>query len=94
LPGIDLRTGGGGVPRVFMRGLPPRHAPLYLNGIPINSVADGQFDPRLISTESIAEIVVVEGNSSVLYGPGTTAGLIDIAKATTYRRRIGRRLRR
>jgi vitamin B12 transporter len=90
LPGIDLRTGGGGVPSIFMRGLPPRHAPLYLNGIPINSAADGQFDPRLIPSESIAEIVVVEGNGSVLHGPGTTAGLIEIAKATTYRRRIGR----
>jgi vitamin B12 transporter len=78
LSGIDVRTGGGGIPRLFMRGLPPRHAPLYLNGIPINSAADGQFDPRLIPTEDIAEIAVVEGNSSVLYGPGTTAGLIDI----------------
>jgi vitamin B12 transporter len=77
-PGIDIRSGGGGIPRIFLRGLPPRHTPLYLNGIPLNSAADGQFDPRLIPIENIAEIKVVEGNSSVLYGPGTTGGLIDI----------------
>ena len=77
-PGIDIRSGGGGIPRIFVRGLPPRHTPLFLNGVPINSAADGQFDPRLIPVENIAEIKLIEGNSSVLYGPGTTAGLIDI----------------
>ncbi len=61
-----------------MRGLPQRHVPLYLNGIPVNSAADGQFDPRLIATENIAEIKIMPGVSSVLYGPGTTAGLINI----------------
>lgn len=77
-PGIDVRSGGGGIPRIFLRGLPPRHTPLFLNGVPINSADDGQFDPRLIPVENIAEIKLIEGNSSVLYGPGTTAGVIDI----------------
>jgi vitamin B12 transporter len=77
-PGIDIRSGGGGIPRIFLRGLPPRHTPLFLNGVPINSADDGQFDPRLIPVENIAEIKLIEGNSSVLYGPGTTAGVIDI----------------
>jgi vitamin B12 transporter len=77
-PGIDIRSGGGGIPRIFLRGLPPRHTPLFLNGVPLNSAFDGQFDPRLIPVENIAEIKLIEGNSSVLYGPGTTAGLIDI----------------
>jgi vitamin B12 transporter len=77
-PGIDIRSGAGGIPRFFIRGLPPRHTPLFLNGVPINSAADGQFDPRLIPVENIAEIKLIEGNSSVLYGPGTTAGVIDI----------------
>jgi outer membrane cobalamin receptor len=77
-PGIDIRSGGGGIPRIFLRGLPPRHTPLFLNGVPLNSAADGQFDPRLIPVENIAEIKLIEGNSSVLYGPGTTAGVIDI----------------
>jgi outer membrane cobalamin receptor len=77
-PGIDIRSGGGGIPRIFLRGLPPRHTPLFLNGVPMNSADDGQFDPRLIPVENIAEIKLIEGNSSVLYGPGTTAGVIDI----------------
>ncbi len=76
--GLNLSPGGGGIQRLFLRGLPPRHTPLYLNGIPLNSAADGQFDPSLIPVENIAEVKVIEGNSSVLYGPGTTAGVIDI----------------
>lgn len=77
-PGIRVRTGGDGVPRIFLRGLPPRHTPIFLNGVPLNSAVDGQFDPSLIPTENIADIKVIEGNSSVLYGPGTTGGVIDI----------------
>src|SRR5579864_131033 len=51
-PGVDIRSGGGGIPRIFLRGLPPRHTPLFLNGFPINSAADGQFDPRLLPVEN------------------------------------------
>lgn len=80
--GINLRTGGDGVPRIFLRGLPPRHTPIFLDGVPLNSAVDGQFDPSLIPTEDIARIDVVEGNSSVLYGPGTTGGVIDIITKT------------
>ncbi|MDE2166128.1 MAG: TonB-dependent receptor [Alphaproteobacteria bacterium] len=82
MPGINVRTGGDGVPRIFLRGLPPRHTQIFLNGVPLNSAVDGQFDPSLIPTEDIARIDVIEGNSSVLYGTGTTGGVIDIITKT------------
>jgi outer membrane cobalamin receptor len=78
VPAVNVSSGGGGIPRIFLRGLPQRHAPLFLNGVPLNSAADGQFDPRLIPVENIAAINIATGASSVLYGPGTTAGLINI----------------
>lgn len=78
LPGVDVRLRKQGSPRVQIRGLPPREVPLFLNGIPINSASDGQFDPRLIPTENIALIQVTRGTSSVLYGPGALGGVIDI----------------
>jgi outer membrane receptor for ferrienterochelin and colicin len=43
LPGLDIRTGTDGVPRVDLRGFRSRHV-LLLNGIPFNSTFDGQFD--------------------------------------------------
>lgn len=78
LPGIDVRRGGEGVPRINIRGFRSQHTILLLNGIPINSSFDGQFDPHLISTENISKIKVSYGNHSVLYGQGGLAGVINI----------------
>ncbi|RJP15291.1 MAG: TonB-dependent receptor [Candidatus Abyssobacteria bacterium SURF_5] len=78
LPGIVIRVGAEGTPRVDIRGLRSRHVTLLLNGIPINSTNDGQFDPSLIPVENIAEIKVSYSNHSILYGDGGLAGVINI----------------
>lgn len=78
LPGVDVRRGGEGVPRINIRGFRSQHTILLLNGIPINSSFDGQFDPHLISTENISKIKVSYGSHSVLYGQGGLAGVINI----------------
>jgi outer membrane cobalamin receptor len=78
LPGIDVSKGAKGTPRVNIRGFRSRHTLLLLNGIPINSTYDGQFDPHLIPTENIAKIKVSYGSHSVLYGQGGLAGVINI----------------
>lgn len=78
LPGVDIRRGGQGIPRVNIRGFRSRHTILLLNGIPINSTYDSQFDPNMISTENIAKIKVSYGGHSVLYGQGGLAGVINI----------------
>ncbi|KPK21400.1 MAG: TonB-dependent receptor, partial [Nitrospira bacterium SG8_3] len=78
LPGVDIRTGAEGVPRVDLRGFRSRHVLLLLNGIPLNSTFDGQFDPSIIPVESIARIKVSYGSNSVLYGQGGLGGVINI----------------
>lgn len=85
LPGVNVRVGGDGAPRIDMRGFRTRHIKLLLNGTPFNSTYDGQFDPALISVENIAEIVVTTGATSTLYGSGGNAGVINIItkKGTT-----------
>jgi outer membrane cobalamin receptor len=79
LPGIYVRTGGDGTPRMDVRGFRSRHVLLLINGVPANSTADGQFDPARISTEAIREIKVSYGSSSVLYGDNAMAAVIEIA---------------
>ena len=59
-------------------GFRSRHVLLLLDGIPLNSTFDGQFDPSIIPTENIAKIKVSYGTSSVLYGQGALAGVINI----------------
>lgn len=78
LPGLNVRSGGEGVPRIDIRGLRTRHVLLLLDGIPINSAADQQFDPTFIPVENIAKIKLTVGPSSVLYGQGGLAGVINI----------------
>jgi outer membrane cobalamin receptor len=78
LPGVHVRTGGDGTPRIDVRGFRSRHVLLLINGVPANSTADGQFDPARIPTASIREIKVSYSSSSLLYGDNAMAAVIEI----------------
>ena len=78
LPGVSVRTGGDGTPRIDVRGFRSRHVLLLINGVLVNSTADGQFDPARISTQAITEIKISYGSSSVLYGDNALAAVIEI----------------
>jgi outer membrane receptor protein involved in Fe transport len=78
LPGLNVRRGGDGTPRIDIRGLRTRHVILLVDGIPMNSAVDQQFDPTLIPVENIAKIKLTAGPSSVLYGQGGLAGVINV----------------
>ncbi|MEJ2687103.1 MAG: TonB-dependent receptor plug domain-containing protein, partial [Gammaproteobacteria bacterium] len=70
LPGVMVRTGGSGVPRIDVRGLRPRNVKLLINGIPFNSTYDGQFDPTLIPTDYIARITLTTGVINIVTKQG------------------------
>ena len=78
VPGLNIRTAGDGTPRIDIRGMRTRNVTLLLNGVPVNSSYDNQFDPSLYPVENIAKIKVIRGAGSVLYGPGGNAGVINI----------------
>jgi outer membrane cobalamin receptor len=78
LAGLHIRTAGRGIPRVDFRGLRTRQLIVLLNGVPIASPWDNQFDPSFIPVENIAKIKVTRGPSSVLYGDGGNAGIINV----------------
>lgn len=78
LPAVNVRAGAEGVPRVDVRGLRTRHVLLLLDGVPLSSAVDGQFDPRLIPTEDVAAVEVVAGPASVLYGPGGLGAVVNV----------------
>ncbi|MFV0368870.1 MAG: TonB-dependent receptor plug domain-containing protein, partial [Hyphomicrobiaceae bacterium] len=78
MPGVSVMNGGDGVPRINIRGFRTRNITLLIDGVPQGATYDGQFDPRAIPVENIARIKVTRGGSSVLYGPGGNAAVIDI----------------
>jgi outer membrane cobalamin receptor len=78
LPGVIIKTGGDGVPRVEIRGFRSRHVLLLLDGVPLNSTFDGNFNPSAIPVENIAKVKVTYSSHSVLYGDGALGGIINI----------------
>jgi vitamin B12 transporter len=78
LSDVNIQVGNEAVPRVDIRGFRTRHVLFLLDGIPMNSAFDQQFDPSMIPVENIAKIKVTAGASSVLYGQGGLGGVINI----------------
>jgi len=73
-----VRTGGEGSPRIDIRGLRTRQILTLIDGVPFYSSEDGAFDPSLIPTQIIDRVDVTYSNSSVLYGDGPIAGIVQI----------------
>ena len=78
LSDVNVKMGADGVPRIEIRGFKARDILVLLDGVPINSAFDQQFDPSMIPVDGIAKIKVTAGASSVLYGQGGLGGVINI----------------
>jgi vitamin B12 transporter len=78
VPGLYVRTGGEGSPRVDIRGWKGRHVRFLVNGVPASSSYDGQFNPALVPVELIDQVQVTLGPGSLLYGPGGTGGVVNV----------------
>jgi len=81
-PSVIVRTGGEGSPRIDIRGLRTRQILTLIDGVPLYSTDDGAFDPSLIPTQIIERVEVTYSNSSVLYGDGPIAGIVQIRTRT------------
>ncbi|MCP2025248.1 iron complex outermembrane receptor protein [Flavobacterium sp. HSC-32F16] len=79
LPGVILSASG---PRnesmVSIRGFDLRQVPVYMDGIPVYVPYDGYVDLARFTTFDLAAIDVSKGFSSVLYGPNSLGGAINL----------------
>ena len=79
VPGVTVsRTGARNERTVFVRGFDVKHVPLFMDGIPIYVMYDGYSDYGRFTTFDISQIVVSKGAASVLYGPNTMGGAINV----------------
>ena len=79
LPGITASvTGARNEQTLYVRGLDIKHVPLFLDGIPIYVPYDGYPDLARFTTFDLSEVVISKGFTSVLYGPNTMAGAINM----------------
>ncbi len=79
LPGINLGNAGArNEGMIYVRGFDMRQVPLYLDGIPQYLPYDGYVDPNRFTTFDLSGITVSKGYASVLYGPNTLGGAINM----------------
>jgi outer membrane receptor protein involved in Fe transport len=77
-PGSYATSGSKGESHVKLRGLDTDKSTLLLDGIPVYDPYFNSYDLKTVLTEDIEAIKVVKGASSVLYGPNTLGGIVDI----------------
>ena len=79
LPGVAVtRTGPRYERTVTVRGFDVKHVPLFMDGIPIYVMYDGYSDYGRFTTFDVSEIQLSKGAASVLYGPNTMGGAINV----------------
>jgi len=78
LPGVTLSNNSRGEQMVSVRGFDMKRVPIFLDGIPIYVPYDGYPDLGRFLTYDMSEIVVSKGFTSVLYGPNTEGGAINM----------------
>ncbi len=79
LPGVTASASGArNEQTLYVRGFDIKHVPIYLDGIPIYVPYDGYPDLGRFTTFDLSEVVVSKGFTSVLYGPNTMGGAINM----------------
>jgi iron complex outermembrane recepter protein len=79
LPGVMIENVGNRNERVvFIRGFDSRQIPLFVDGIPVYVPYDGSIDLARFTTFDLSEIQVTKGFTSVLLGPNTLGGSINL----------------
>lgn len=77
-PGIDIQFGGKGQAGLKLRGFDQKEVRVLIDGVPAHETYFGSLDLDQIPVDSIAKIKVIKGASSVLYGPNTMGGVVNI----------------
>ncbi|MDD5117913.1 MAG: TonB-dependent receptor [Sulfuricurvum sp.] len=79
LPGATIQNFGARNEQMIMiRGFDVKHAPLFIDGIPIAVPYDGYVDFSRFTTFDLSEIEVSKGLTSPLLGANTFAGAINL----------------
>ena len=87
LPGINLTASGvRNESMVTVRGFDLRQIPVYMDGIPVYIPYDGYVDLARFTTFDLSVIDVSKGFSSILYGPNSLGGAINLISRKPYQK--------
>lgn len=78
-PGVSLSSvGARNEQMAYVRGFDLRQVPVFVDGIPVYVPYDGYVDLGRFTTFDLARIEVAKGFSSLIYGPNTLGGAINL----------------
>ena len=63
---------------ISIRGFSSRQVPLYIDGVPVYVPYDGNVDLARFGVDYVSEVVVSKGLASLLYGPNTLGGAVNV----------------
>ena len=89
-PFVHVRQNSRGEMEISVRGSDSRQAAILLDGVPITLGWDHRADPSLIPITGAERMVIVRGLGSVLNGPNTLGGSIEITHDAFGQPRVGR----
>lgn len=75
------RSGARNDSLVSLRGFGSRQIPIYIDGIPVYIPYDGLVDLARFTTADIERIDVSKGFSSIIYGPNSLGGAINLVSS-------------
>lgn len=77
-PGVNVTFGDKNVYTLKLRGMDSRRIVLLIDGIPVYEPFFSTFDLKTVTTEGIDSLQITKGPSSVLYGPNTLGGIVNV----------------
>ena len=85
MPLIQIRTNSRGEAQPALRGSKGRQIAVLVDGVPLTLGWDHRSDLSIIPLTAARSITLLRGLSSVLYGPNTLGGVVEVEVARTRR---------
>lgn len=79
VPLVLVRTNSRGEVELSVRGSESRQVGISLNGLPLSQGWDGRADPSLVPLTGISQVSYVRSTATVLGGPNTLGGVLDLS---------------
>ena len=86
MPLIQIRTNSRGEAQPALRGSEDRQIAILMDGVPLTLGWDHRTDMSIIPLTAAQDVTLVRGLSSVLYGPNTLGGVVEVDVARGQRR--------
>ncbi|MDO5087794.1 MAG: TonB-dependent receptor [Comamonadaceae bacterium] len=78
LPGVSLTHNNRNEAMLSLRGFDSRQVSVYVDGVPLYVPYDGYVDFGRFTTFDLAEVRVAKSGASLLYGPNTLGGAVNL----------------